>query len=208
MKYYYDVILNFSDKFLYFYEWNKNDSFDYVSKTPIFRLKSKDMENIKKFNIVVNKEFLELIKDRTLLKDDLISSIPYACIFTDSIESIAVEFDKSGKSIGRSKFLLEDDINLSFYSSKMSKYNLKYSITSKVSGYKALRQLEEKKDIVIKNITDIYNNNENDKLIYFYMKIFDEYKTDLNYIYKKIVNKIKETDNYDFFKMMDDLIMV
>ena len=43
MHYYYDVLANFVENYLEFYEWEKNDPFTFIKKVPFIRINHKDM---------------------------------------------------------------------------------------------------------------------------------------------------------------------
>lgn len=69
MTYIYDVLLNFSDteRIVEFFEWNNNDSIDHIKRIPLIRISSKSLNDLINNNIVVEKEFLDKIKDLTLM---------------------------------------------------------------------------------------------------------------------------------------------
>ena len=68
MNYYYDVILNWCENGAYsFYEWNETDYLELIKKIPIFKVKHKIFMDIMLNNISVDENFLELIKDKTLI---------------------------------------------------------------------------------------------------------------------------------------------
>ena len=51
MDYYYDVLLNFQDNYYMFYEWDEDDTIEYVKKIPLIHVDSKTILNmIKEMN--------------------------------------------------------------------------------------------------------------------------------------------------------------
>lgn len=70
MEYYYDIILNFNDYPIHYYEWNEFDNLERFTKLPIIRVK-----NMQKF-----------INYHATIKD-----IPEHVIISDGVTSIALE---------------------------------------------------------------------------------------------------------------------
>ena len=114
MNYYYDIILNWNENIPYnFYEWNDYDYLELIKKIPLIKIKHKTLVDIWSNNIKINKEFLNNIKDKTLVSGkNSICKIDYACLFTDNKNVIAIEFNNNGESINRSKLLIDDEINV------------------------------------------------------------------------------------------------
>ena len=61
MNYYYDVLLNFLDTNIYFYEWDNLDNIEYYKRVPLIQVNSKTLKDFINNNIVVEKEFLDTI---------------------------------------------------------------------------------------------------------------------------------------------------
>ena len=80
MNYYYDVLLNFLDTNIYFYEWDNLDNIEYYKRVPLVQVNSKTLRDFINNNIVIEKEFLDAIKGKAKKKDDCPS---YIAIFAD-----------------------------------------------------------------------------------------------------------------------------
>ena len=74
MNYYYDILLNFQEKYYWFYEWDQNDNIDFIKKIPIFHVDSKTYIELLTKKISLNKEFLNSIENKTKLKSKNITS--------------------------------------------------------------------------------------------------------------------------------------
>ena len=48
MNYIYDILVNFNDgdRLIEFFEWNETDLFEHIKKIPIYRISSKQMQEI------------------------------------------------------------------------------------------------------------------------------------------------------------------
>ena len=51
MNYYYDIVLNLNEELYEFYEWEENDSIDFIKKIPLFRVSTKTKPLSKKMKI-------------------------------------------------------------------------------------------------------------------------------------------------------------
>ena len=114
MNYYYDIILNWGENKAYdFYEWNDYDNLELLKKIPLIKLKHKTFIDLISNKIKVSSDFLDSIHDKTLVSDKKnIKRIEYACLFTDTKNVIALEFNKEGLTMNRSKLLIEDELNV------------------------------------------------------------------------------------------------
>ena len=146
MNYYYDVLLNFLDTNIYFYEWDNLDNIEYYKRVPLVQVNSKTLRDFINNNIVIEKEFLDAIKGKAKKKDDCPS---YIAIFADKNGSIALEFDENGKSIARSFLSLEDDLNICEILYTVDNLKINYKIDTPIN-YKDNLRNEDKNKINIK----------------------------------------------------------
>ena len=112
MNYIYDITLNFNKNNLYeFYEWKEEDDAEFILKIPMFKVSTEDIVNIKYGDIIVNKNFLKQIEDKTeVYAPNAVNIIRYACIFSSEESSIAVEFDASGLSYMKSNISIDEEV--------------------------------------------------------------------------------------------------
>jgi len=203
MNYYYDVILNWNEGDAYnFYEWNDIDYLELVKKIPLFKIKHKTFLDVCETNIKIESSFLELIKDKTLIcGKNIINKINYACLFTDTKNVIAIEFNEEGKSISRSKLLIDDELNLieTLYNFKETMFN--YEIINNLNLNKKLRQEIEAKRLVTLEINNLYQNKEFSKLKYLYYEYKKEQKETPEEIYKNIINDLNEDITEEILKL-------
>lgn len=204
MNYYYDVLLNFLDTNIYFYEWDSLDNIEYYKRVPLIQVNSKTLKDFINNNIVVEKEFLDTIKDKAKKRDNCSS---YTAIFADKNGSIALEFDENGKSIARSFLSLEDDLNICeiLYTIDILKVN--YKINTSIDYNDNLR-IEDKIKLIIKTeVKSLYKKQDFTKLKYLFMEWFNKIPVDNEVMYQLMIeelnNKIgdKEKKIYDLIKL-------
>lgn len=204
MNYYYDVLLNFLDTNIYFYEWDNLDNIEYYKRVPLVQVNSKTLRDFINNNIVIEKEFLDAIKGKAKKKDDCPS---YIAIFADKNGSIALEFDENGKSIARSFLSLEDDLNICEIIYTVDNLKINYKNVTPINYNDNLR-IEDKIKLIIKTeVKSLYKKQDYIKLKYLFMEWFNKIPVDNELMYqlmiKKLDNKIgdKEKKIYDLIKL-------
>lgn len=184
MNYYYDVMLNFMEDNYLFYEWDELDNIEYFKKVPFFHISSKVLEDFINNNITINKDFLNLIKDK--------KSGNYIALFSDKNGSIALEFNESGESINRSFLRLEDEININdiLYTVPLSKIEYKKGSIIKYNG--SLRIEDKIKLLINTEINSMFKKNEYLKLRYLFAEWFNKDSKNIEEMVKLMQNKLKE----------------
>lgn len=178
MNYYYDVVLNFLDTNVLFYEWNKEDNLEYFKKIPLIKVSSKILRDFINNDVCINQELLKTIKDRA--------------IFADKNGCIALEFNESGRSIARSFLSLSDELNIGEIVYTINTTDIDYKIENKINYNKNLRE-EDKIKLIIKTEIKVLNEVKDIfKLKYLYMEWFNECCEDITKIVKRMNDALKE----------------
>jgi len=203
MNYYYDIILNWNEEAAYdFYEWNDTDYLELIKKIPLFRIRHKSLIDIISNKIKVNSEFLELVKDRTIISGkNLINKVMYASLFTDGKNIIAIEFNSEGYSISYSKLLIDDELNVLEVSYDLRDYTLEYEIIEPLKLVVNLRQEEEAKRLIILELNNLYQKKDSAKLKYLYYEYKKNTKENIEEIYKELLNTLKEDFDNNILKL-------
>ena len=205
MTYIYDILLNFKDELIEFYDWNKNDNIIHIRKIPLFKITSKDLYNIKNSNIKFEYNFLEKIKNKTeLFTSKLIKKIEYMFLISDGNTILAIL--KQDKKIKKSSLLIDEELDTLEEVKLLDYIDVEYKILEKekLNELKTRKQKEIEK-FIIKEINKI--KNEEEKLKYIYYECFDKKETNI----EKIIYKIKEGINdtnvskkiYNFLKLIE-----
>ncbi len=203
MNYYYDVILNWGEDEVYdFFEWNETDYLELIKKIPVFKVKHKIFLDIITNNIKVDSDFLNLIKDKTLVSGEKsLTKIDYACLILDGKSVIALEFLEDGHIINRSKLLIDDELNVLELTYSLKEYDLNYEIINNLPIRKNLRQIEEAKRLILLEITNLYNAFDKDKLQYLYYEYKKEKIEDINTIYQVFREDLSNKFNNNLMKL-------
>ena len=204
MNYYYYVVLNFSDINMLFYEWNKFDNLELYKRVPIIQVNSKTLNDFINNNVVVDENFLEMIKDKAKKKGDCPS---YIAIFADRNGSIALEFDENGNSLYRSFLDIDDDLNISEFLYTVDIMKVSYEIKDEIKYNDCLRMEDEIKLLIKTEINSLHKKKDFVKLKYLYMEWFNKVPYDNEQIYDYMINKlndkvgIEEKRIYDLIKL-------
>ena len=203
MNYYYDIILNWNEQNAYeFFEWNDYDALELIKKIPLIKVKHKVLLDLIGNNIRVEKSFLELIQDKTLISDKKnFKKIEYACLFTDAKNVIALEFNNDGLTISRSNLLIDDELNVQEVIYGIKETTFSYEIINKLEKRNHLRQEIEAKKLILLEIKNLYKEKDHNKLKYLYYEYKKENVDDMDYIYEHIINDLNQKMNKDTLKL-------
>lgn len=204
MNYYYDIKINFQDTNYMFYDWNEKDNIEFIKKIPIFQVTTNTLKDFISYNIILNEEILNNIKDKTKLKKNILK---YCALFVSKNGAIALEFNDNGLSISRSFLQIEDEVNVleSLFTLPITKFN--YKIKNKINVNNMLRIEEEIKRFIEIEVNSLYKRKKYTKLNYLYNEWFKkdnknpkEMKEEMH---KKLENGIteKEINIYNLIKL-------
>lgn len=197
MNYVYDVLLNFNKEMYEFYDWNLDDYISHIRKILVFRVDNKTMRNLVNNSIVVDSDFLIKISNRTeMFTKQNVKIINYAALFTNGSFVIGIKFDKNGEIIGRSKLLIDEELDILDSALDMNEYNLKYNliVDNKNVSFKTRKEILIEK-YILKKLNEVENNKE--MLKYLYYECFNEKNND----FRKMLLKLNKslTNNWDNF---------
>lgn len=204
----YDLLLNFSEIAYDFYEWNIKDNVEHIKKIPFVKVSTKTLYDFLKKDIKIDINFLKEIKNVTQKYD--LTKLEYACIFTDGIATVAIEFNKDGYSMYKSRLQLEDEEEIIRY--------VKKDIIKEI-GYELISKNEEKtlfltrKEIKIKNflekeINKTYQNKEYLKLEYLYLEYFDVLEENPKLMKQKLLESMKCEIDESHYKLYELLLLL
>ena len=190
MNFIYDIVLNFNKDFYNFFEWNKNDNIINVKKIPIFLIDNDTFTSMKYDNVIVSKEFIDLIKDKTYTYTR--SKLGISCLISNNKEVIAVLFNDNGNLIKRSSLMLDEEEEVLDEIENDSLYKINIIKRRKVNIENVNRNIKEKKDFLIKYI----NEEKNDiNLKYLYYDYFEKDENNIKIIKNELIKEIKNNWN-------------
>ena len=190
MNFIYDIVLNFNKDFYNFFEWNKNDNVINVKKIPIFLIDNDTFTSMKYDNVIVSKDFIDLIRDKTYTYTR--SKLGISCLISNNKEVIAVLFNDNGNLIKRSSLMLDEEEEVLDEIENDSLYKINIIKRRKVNIENVNRNIKEKKDFLIKYI----NKETNDiNLKYLYYDYFEKDENNIKIIKNDLIKEIKNNWN-------------
>lgn len=199
MNYIYDITLNLNKNNLYeFYEWREEDIPEFILKIPVFKVDMDTFYDLKNNSIIINKELLMSIFDKTeVYSEDSISLIRYACVFAYDEGAVAIEFDSDGNSYMKSNLSIDDELEVLEIISKMKYSIIDYKIKEKKNpNLKFYTRMEyEDEKYMFDKINNMHNNKEIIKLKYIFFELYNERLDNEEKIYSKLINIIKNNDS-------------
>ncbi|MDO5393092.1 MAG: DUF3603 family protein [Mycoplasmatota bacterium] len=196
MTYIYDVLLNFTDdeRIIEFFEWDDKDYPEHIKRIPLLRVSTKTLDDLLNKKVKVNNDLLDKIKGETSLYKKS-TNLDYATLFSDLNKVIALEFNESGEVISKSSLLLDEEEDLIEEAVDLREEPITYKILSKNSkDYFLTRQEVKKKRYLLKEMDNLYEENNIEKLNFLYEELFK--KDDLSFYDKYMRIKKDLTENY------------
>lgn len=199
MIYIYDILVNFCDNNLIydFYEWKSNDNVENIKRIKLIHIKKESYEDLLEYDCVLDTELLDKIyRTCEVYKSKKIKILDYSLLVSDGNRVMAIELNKAGNIIYKSKLLLDEEDEIALLASNLEITDMKYIKNEKILKDRFFTRYE----LIIRNylyneINNSYNNKEYDKLRFLYQEYFD--KDNLSYCDMKddLINSIK--DNID-----------
>lgn len=208
MNYVYDVLVNLNEEMYDFYDWEESDKFTHVRRVPIFKINEDTFYDFLTKKIKVNEEFMNTIKDKTqVFGGRNIDILKYGSIISNGYNAIMIELNDQGEIKRKSKFLINEEIEIIEVASSLKTYNINYNLlNNKISTNKMIRS--EKK--LIKNILKELENlkNDNEKIDYLYYEWFETEEG--NNKYEKLTKNIKSkfTNKHEEFLELLNLLTI
>lgn len=194
MNYIYDVVLNFQDELIEFYEWSSEDTIDHIKRIPIFRVTSQNLNDLVNKNVKMNNDFIQKIKNKTKCYRKT-NDLKYSALFTDLNRVVGIEFTSEGDNICRSSLLLDEEETIILECRFDLVEKIYYQVNSIINKNFLTRQESKKRNYILKELEKVYETNNIDKLNYLYKEIFNDTSLSFESKYLKLYKLIK--DNYE-----------
>ena len=192
MNYVYDILLNFNENLYDFYDWNVRDLIFHMRKIPIFKVNKEVIEDFLNYEIVLDDEFKDKIKDKSeMFYGRKINNIKYSFLLTDSKKVLAFKL-KDNKLLVSDLLIDEEEVALETVP-LLTIYNIKYKKYKKKSklDLKTRKELEIENSLK-KSINYLKEENNIGRLKYIYYECFNK---KINSVDKIIIDFNKELSN-------------
>ena len=187
MQYYYDVLGNFSEYILKFYEWESNDDIVNIKKIPFIKISKEDMRVLLSYSVILEIDnIVKNSKDKTNY-----------LLFSTGCDALMVELNQEGKIIYYSSLLIEDELEVNELAHNMNTIKLKFKVLDKIKSLSDYRQGEKAKNLIFHELKKIKDNDNKDECLYYYYEWFHVSTDDYDKAIKKMFLEIKKPFNKD-----------
>lgn len=197
MIYIYDVLLNFNECLIEFFEWEEDDDIKYIRKIPVFNVSSKTIRDFVLYKVKLEKELENLIKDKALFYDENSSGCQNVALIADGKMALGINVS-DGEIVGISRLLLDEELEVLKLVGRIPETIVSYEIIGKrkEKRNKCLTRNELK---IIKSLkeefTQLYNENKVEKLNYYYYEYFNERSNDKELVYNALIDSVEHNFN-------------
>ena len=196
MIYIYDILLNFCDNDLVydFYEWTSNDNIEKIKRIKLIHVSRDTFDDLLNYECKIDLDFLiKIYRTCEVYQTKKIKILDYALLVSDGSRVMALEINKEGNIMYKSKLLLDEEDEIAMLADNLEITNLKYIRTKQVLK----NRFFTRRELVIKNyltkeIEDSYKNKRYDKLKFLYQEYFDKEITSNKEIRKELLASIED----------------
>ncbi len=208
MVYVYDTLVNLNEELLDFYDWDEIDNYVHIRRIPLFKINELDYYDFVTKKIRLVEEELLRINDKTqIFSNRGIDNIKYALVVTDGSGALVLEFNDKGYVIRKSKFIINEEMEILGIAKEIKEEKIKYNVISKKIDRNSMIRSEKKiLAEILEELDTIKDDSE--KIDYLYYEWFDTNDGDDKYItlIKDLKNKF--TDKHMNFLELLNLLTI
>ena len=128
--------------------------------------------------------------------------IDYCCLFSDGDRVIAIEFDKGGNVLYKSKLLLDEEEEIAVLADNLEIFSFKYELLKRVLDDRFFTRNELLiRKYLVKEIEECYSSKNYNKLKFLYQEYFE----DDDFLDDNVVNKHEEKPKKIYGENADEL---
>lgn len=198
MNYIYDIYLNLNETLYDFFDWNKNDKIIHIKKIPVIKVNEETFKTLTSNQIKVDDELLLQIYSKTEIWN-MNGKINYCSLFSDNNNIIAIEFNKSGKSIKKSFMYIDEELEVLEIINKLNEKIISFEVLNNQKNvFKTRNQIKED-DFINQEL----KNMDESRLNYIYFECFGKREKNK----KIILDNIKKLQkNSKIYKNLYDIL--
>lgn len=208
MVYVYDTLVNLNEELIDFYDWEESDDYVHIRRVPLYKVNSIDYMNFVTKKVRLDEEELSKLYDKSqIFSNRGIDSLKYAFVVTDGNGAVILEFNDKGFISRRSKFIVNEEMEIIDMAKSVREEKIKYNVVSKKINRSTMIRSEKK---ILNDILEELNSIKNDKekIDYLYYEWFDSNDGDDKYF--KLVSDLKSkfTDKHMEFLELLNLLTI
>jgi len=193
MTYIYDLILNFHNELLEFYEWDKSDNIHHIKRINLIKIKSSTYNEILDYDVVFDNNFLtEIFNKCEYFQEKKVKNLTYAFLVTDSYRVMALLLNNEGKIIKYSSLLLDEEEDTLEISIRVPLTKIEYNKLERKEKNNLTRRENTILKYLKKELNNCYKNKDDAKLKYLYYEYSNKKNDDINSIYTFLTNELNK----------------
>ena len=95
MIYIYDILLNFNERLIEFFEWEDYDDIKYIRKIPVFNVDSNVIKDFINYDVKVSDDFLLMINKKANFYDEEFDGYENIALVCDGKMALGVKIDNN-----------------------------------------------------------------------------------------------------------------
>lgn len=195
MIYIYDILLNFCDcDMIYdFYEWNQNDAIENIKRIKLVHVDRKMLDKLLYYDGKIDSNFLiKIYRTCEVYTSKKVKIMDYCSLFSDGDRVIAIEFNKEGKPIYKSKLLIDEEEEIAILASNLEKFDLEYETFDRILENRFFTRNEVLiRKYLIKEIEECYDKKNYNKLKFLYQEYFDSEELSYSKMKEELIDSMK-----------------
>lgn len=205
MTYLYDILLNFNQELVEFFEWESKDKIYYIKQIPIFKVESIFLDTLLHYDVKIDKSFYNKVLNETEFYDDE-ESLYAMSVFYDNDRVIGVLFDDK-KVLGVSRLVIDEESEALKIGSRLPLTLIDYEaidIHHRFRSFYLTRSEMSKRKVLLEEFQNLYDTNRIEKLNYYYYEYFNEICCDKDYVLNRLKNSLNEFNqkHEDLYKII------
>ena len=196
MIYIYDILLNFCDNDLIydFYEWSNNDNVENIKRIKLIHISRNAFDDLLNYECIIDNNYLvNFYRTCEVYQAKKIRILDYAFLISDGERVIALEVNKNGSIMYKSKLLLDEEDEIAILAGNLEITDLMYDKKKLTLKNRFFTRKENIiRNYLFKEIDDSYKNKKYDKLKFLYQEYFDKSISSYKNIRTELLNSIKD----------------
>lgn len=192
MIYVYDILLNFNENMIHYFEWEDQDDIKYIKKIPLIRVSDELLINLINKQAIVNNKLLEKIEKKTIFYDGIATENEKYIFLGTNGEKVMAFLFKNNRVLKTSELLLEEEEEVLEIAENLDISNIGYEIDKNIkTRKKELTRNEERiTEVLTKELKNLKQEKNYEKLNYYYFEYFGKLPINDEETYQELINSI------------------
>ena len=189
MTYIYDILLNFNENLVEYFEWNDNDKIKYVKKIILFKVSSKVIEDIIYNDVLFDSSFTDKIPKYEM---NGVKDAGSLCLLCDGLMVVGLLIRNNKVSLV-SRMILEEEQEVIEMCDRLSSFSVLYKIIGKNNKKNSIITREEERVLRFLKVefVRLYEEGNLDKFMYLYYEFTGKECNSIDYIYKYLISSLE-----------------